>query len=108
MSDGIIHFEGTYDQLMATVNAKSGLVVIDFFATWCGPCQRLGQLLPNIAKDNTDVTFIKVDVDKNNAAASQFGVKSIPHVVFYKEQKVVDQIIGADIPGIKANISKYK
>ena len=108
MSDGITHFEGNYDELMATIKSKSGLVVVVFFATWCGPCQRLGQLLPSIAKDNSDVTFIKVDIDKNQTSASEFGVKSVPHVIFYKDQKVLDQIVGADVPGIKANIAKFK
>ena len=107
-SDGINHFDGTYDALMADVKAQQGLVVVDFFATWCGPCQRLGQLLPGLAKENETVHFYKVDIDKNSDAATKFGVRSIPHLIFMKDGAVVDQIIGANIPKIKENIAKYK
>ena len=108
MSDGINHFNGSYDELMADIATKNGLCVIDFFATWCGPCQRLGQILPDIAKENPNVTFYKVDIDQNSEAAAKFWVRSIPHIAFMKENKEVDHIVGADIAGIKANISKYQ
>ena len=107
-SDGINHFDGSYDDLMASIKDKSGLVVVDFFATWCGPCQRLGQLLPKIAEENPTVSFYKVDIDKNGDAATKFGVRSIPHIVFMKDSNVVSQIIGADIPKIKDTITQFK
>ena len=107
-SDGINHFEGSYDVLQAELGKQSGLCVVDFFATWCGPCQRLGQLLPGIASENKDVHFYKLDIDKNGESATKYGVRSIPHIFFIKDGKVLDQIIGADIARIKSNIASYK
>ncbi|EAY08465.1 Thioredoxin family protein [Trichomonas vaginalis G3] len=112
MSAGIIHFNGNLQDLKNEIRQAKGLVVVDFFATWCGPCQRLGQILPTIAEANKDVTFIKVDVDQNGPVAEQFGVSSIPQINFVKPEgedyKVLDTIIGADVAKIKANIEKFK
>jgi len=76
MSDEINHFNGSYEELMEDIKKQNKLCVVDFFATWCGPCQRLGKILPDIAKENPDVAFYKVDIDENGDAASKFGVKS--------------------------------
>lgn len=112
MADSIIHFNGSPEELENTIKAKKGLVVVDFFATWCGPCKRLGQLLPGIASENPDVTFIKVDIDQNDAAASKFGVSSIPHICFCKAHDgaydQVDTVVGCNVEKIKANIAANK
>lgn len=112
MSDPIIHFTGSAEELENTIKSKKGLVVVDFFATWCGPCKRLGQLLPGIANENTDVTFIKVDIDQNDAAASKFGVSSIPHIAFCKSDGAsynqVETVVGCNVEAIKKNIAAHK
>ena len=108
MSDGINHFNGSYEELMASIQSKNKLCVVDFFASWCGPCQRLGKILPDIAKEYPNAEFYKVDIDQNREAASKFGVRSIPHIVFMKDNKEVDHIVGADIQRIKSNVEKYQ
>ena len=106
--DRIIHFNGTYDQLIEEVKSKGTLCVVDFFAQWCGPCQRLGQLLPGIAQTYQDVSFFKVDIDQNREIAMRFGVSSIPNVFFMIGEKIVDNVLGADIQKIKAKIAQYR
>ena len=73
---------------------KSNLVVVDFFATWCGPCRILGPILENVADEVKDVDIFKVDVDENEETAKNFGVMSIPTVVLLKDGKEVARNVG--------------
>lgn len=68
---------------------KEGMVVIDFFATWCGPCQMLGPVLEDVAAKREDVKIIKVDVDEHQELAMKHGVMSVPTLVLFKDNKEV-------------------
>lgn len=70
------------------------VLVIDFYADWCGPCQRLGPIIEQLAKEYEDVTFVKVNVDKFMDESAMFSVRSIPSVFYFKDGKVVDNTIG--------------
>ncbi len=74
---------------------KSGTVIIDFFATWCGPCKMMG---PNFeAADqemNGAATFLKVDIDELQELAVEHGVQSVPTLVIFKDGELVDRVIG--------------
>ncbi|CAN5487101.1 thioredoxin TrxA [soil metagenome] len=73
-----------------------GLVVVDFTATWCGPCKRLAVELEAAALElGTTATIVKVDVDESPELASRYGVQGIPNLTFLKNGSVVDTIIGA-------------
>ena len=73
----------------------SGLVLVDFSATWCGPCKRLVPELEAVAQELGDkVTILKVDVDDSPDIASEYGVQSIPNMTFFKDGKVVDTVVG--------------
>ena len=69
-------------------------VVIDFFATWCGPCKMLSPILEEVAQEVTDVVFVKVDVDEAEELASLFGIQSIPTVAYIKERKLLLRELG--------------
>lgn len=73
---------------------KEGIVLVDFFATWCGPCKMLGPVLEEIAKEQTDLKIVKVDVDQHESLAQQFGIMSVPTLVLYKDGRPVKQMSG--------------
>ncbi len=79
------------------VNDFSGLVVVDFYADWCGPCKLVTPVLEELAKDYDEkkVKFAKLNVDQNQQLASIFGIMGIPTVIFFKDGKIVNQRVGA-------------
>lgn len=79
---------------------QESAVVIDFFATWCGPCKRIAPMYEELSKKFTKVTFLKVDVDESEEIASKFCIQSLPTFVFLKNGVEVHRIEGADLRGI--------
>lgn len=90
---------------MIQVNSKNfvdevtnfkGAVVADFYAEWCGPCKMLSPLMDQMSKENKDsnVKFVKINVDQEQELAGQYGVMSIPTVIFFKDGKKVSQRVG--------------
>ncbi len=72
-----------------------GLAVVDFWATWCGPCRAVAPVLDQLAGEYAGKAKVaKIDVDTNNATALRFNVRSIPTILFFKDGKLVDQVIG--------------
>ncbi len=70
-------------------------VLIDFFATWCGPCSMVSPIVDRIAEERSDLKVCKVDVDEQGELASRFGVSSIPMLVVVKNGKISAQSVGA-------------
>ncbi len=75
--------------------SDNGLIMIDFYADWCGPCRQLAPRLEKIATENGGkVTIYKLDIEKHKKIAAQYGVRIIPFVVFFKNKKIVRQMKG--------------
>jgi thioredoxin 1 len=71
-------------------------VLVDFWATWCAPCKAIAPALEELATQyKGQVKIVKVDVDENQQFAQQYGVRSIPNLLLFKNGKVVDQLVGA-------------
>ncbi len=94
--------EGTY--LVAVTDATfgleveqhRGLAIVDFWATWCGPCHRVAPILDQLAGEyEGKVKVTKVDVDANPQTAMRFNVRSIPSILFFKDGQHVDTVVGA-------------
>jgi thioredoxin 1 len=78
------------------IEKHEGLVVVDFWATWCGPCRMIAPILDQLATEYAGkVKVAKLDVDTNIRTATRFNVRSIPLLLFFKDGKVIDQIVGA-------------
>jgi thioredoxin 1 len=85
--------DATFDQ---KVLKSEGAVLVDFWATWCGPCRAVAPVLEEIAQEKEDkLTILKLDVDENQRTAGQFGVMSIPTMILFRNGQPVKQIVGA-------------
>lgn len=74
---------------------SEGLVIADFWADWCGPCKMVAPVLEEIDSEMSDqVKIVKLDVDANQETAGNFGVMSIPTLIFFKDGEVVDKVVG--------------
>ena len=74
---------------------KKGKVVVDFWAEWCGPCKMLGPIFEALDEEMDGITFAKVDVDDNQDLAGEHGVRGIPTMVFFKDGKEINRLVGA-------------
>ncbi len=74
---------------------ESGITVVDFFATWCGPCKMLAPVLEGLASEmEGKAKFIKVDIDQSLELANQFQISSVPTMVIFKNGEKVNQLVG--------------
>eukprot|EP01027_Heterolobosea_sp_BB2_P002960 GEZU01004456.1.p1 GENE.GEZU01004456.1~~GEZU01004456.1.p1 ORF type:complete len:292 (-),score=69.20 GEZU01004456.1:65-880(-) len=98
--------EAEFSKIMQ--NAGSSLVVVDFTATWCGPCKQIAPIFEQYCKQFPDVIFIKADVDKLQELAARNNVSGVPTFQFYKNNKVLEQFSGADPNRLYSTIVRYK
>ena len=70
-------------------------VLLDFFASWCGPCRMVGPILDEIAQEREDIKVCKVDIDEQPELASRYRIMSVPTLMVLKDGNIVDQSIGA-------------
>ena len=90
MLDYVVLNENNFDNTVA-----NGLVLVDFWATWCGPCKMLAPTIDAIATEYKDRVVVgKVDVDENEAIARRFGIMSIPTLFLFKDGEVVEKLVG--------------
>jgi thioredoxin 1 len=86
----------TDENFETEVEKHSGLAVVDFWATWCAPCRMIAPILEQLASEYSGkVKVTKLDVDQNVRTATRFNVRSIPTLLFFKDGKLVDQVVGA-------------
>ena len=77
-----------------TVEESYNVVVVDFFATWCGPCKMLAPVFDSLSEELTDADFVKVDIDQSLELAQKFGITTVPTMMIFKDGKVVDTLVG--------------
>ena len=85
----------TKENFEQEVLQSTKLVLLDFWASWCGPCRMLSPVVDEVAEERTDVKVGKVNVDEQPELAGQFGVMSIPTLLVFEQGKLVRQAVGA-------------
>ena len=89
---GVVHI--TKDNFQSIVNESGKTVLIDFWATWCGPCKMIAPLVEEIAAERSDIIVGKIDVDQEMDLAVQFGITSIPTLIVMKNGEKVTSMVG--------------
>ena len=85
------------------------ITVLDFSADWCGPCKMLTTIIESLSSVNTDITIGKVNVDENSNLSSKYSVRGIPTLIFFKDGKEIDRIVGVtNKGGIQTKIDALK
>lgn len=98
----VIKSEAEFSEVIAQQN----LVVVDFFATWCGPCKMIAPMLEKFATEYSSAGFYKVDVDELPSVAASQSVTSMPTLLFFKSGELVGKVIGANPAAIKQTLAK--
>ena len=98
----------TQEEFLKTINEYSNLVVVDFTASWCGPCQDIAPFFDELSAKYTDVIFIKVDVDENVETSEVCNVQGMPTFQFYRKGEILDQVVGGDRKKLVESIEKYR
>merc|ERR1711977_22673 len=93
-----------FDKLLTDSGDK--LVVVDFTASWCGPCQRIAPVFQKLQEEMTEIVFVKVDVDENEETAAACGIQAMPTFQFYKSGAKVHEFSGASEEKIREAIAK--
>jgi len=88
--------------------AGEKLVVVDFHATWCGPCKMIAPHLEEMSKTMDDVVFLKVDVDDCEDIAAEYKITAMPTFIFMKSKKQVADLTGANIDKLKQIVAEKK
>jgi thioredoxin 1 len=96
MGDNGKTFEVTDGNFASVIEAGKGLAIIDFWAAWCGPCRLVAPILEQLATEYAGKLQVgKLDVDANQHTATRFNIRSIPSILFFKDGKHVDTVVGA-------------
>ncbi|KAJ2943053.1 hypothetical protein O0L34_g18742 [Tuta absoluta] len=104
-----IHIKDSDDLKTRLAEAGEKLVIIDFMATWCGPCKMIGPKLDEMAAEMADsIVVLKVDVDECEDIATEYNINSMPTFVFVKATKKIEEFSGANAEKLRTTILKLK
>ena len=98
---------GSLQELNNLIATKDKLSVVDFYATWCGPCKAVSPIFDKLAEKVPEVDFARVDVDKAQEVAMEYRVSAMPTFLLFQNGEKVETIVGADLKNIFLSISKY-
>jgi len=103
----ITHVTSTHQLDGILSKSKDKLTVIDFHATWCGPCHTIAPVFESLAKQYPNVNFLKCDVDAARDVASRYSISAMPTFIFLKGSTKVDQVRGANKSALESTLSRH-
>ena len=107
MSDSVKVFNA--NDLQFENLSKNGLTLVDFWATWCGPCRMIAPIVEELAAETEGVTFAKVNVDENPDVAMGLGIQAIPTLFLFRDGRAVDRVVGVQTKqALKAMIERNR
>ena len=89
---------------VAQLQSEGKKLLVQYTASWCGPCRALTPRLSNLSNKYTDVTFVKVDVDENQDAVMELGISSVPTIIIYNGDTLVNRSTGANVDSLYSKI----
>jgi thioredoxin len=105
----LVHKVDSHDEFKKILEkAGDNLVVVDFTATWCGPCKRIAPRFKELSQKHTNVVFLKIDVDDNPDTTEECEISSMPTFQFYKQSLKIDEFSGANEQSLKDKIVKHQ
>lgn len=97
------------DQFQKDVLKSKNIVLVDFFATWCGPCQMIAPILEELSKENDDFEIVKIDIDQERDLAVENKIEFVPTIVIFKDGKEIDRMTGVlDKHAIIEKVKEFK
>lgn len=103
----VIHVESDEQMVQEVAKAESKIIVVDYFATWCGPCQRVAPVFSQLSSRFKDSVFLKVDVDKCQEVATRQGVSAMPTFHVYRNGNKLEELRGADPVALERMVEKH-
>lgn len=105
--DGKIRYVDS-DREFQTILSKSHTTLVNFTASWCGPCQAIAGHVEGLACQNPHITFVKIDIDQNQETPSQFAVSAVPTFILFQAGQKVDEVKGANLQALMSMINKAR
>ena len=95
------------EEIEQEIEKPSSVILLDFYANWCGPCKKLTPILEELENEFTNITFIKINVDDLDELSEKYSITCMPTIIFIKDKETVHRIEGCKIEEIKNTLKKY-
>jgi thioredoxin 1 len=82
------------EEFQEILDSEKNIILVDFWAEWCGPCRVLGPILEDVAEEVENITVVKVNVDENQELSAKYGIRNLPTVILIKDGQQIDKFVG--------------
>lgn len=96
----MLHLETQFEFNNALESAGNNLVIVDFYADWCGPCKRIAPNFVHLSENTDNIICYKVNIDINKESGKEYGITSLPTFLFFKNNELVDKVVGANFQNV--------